>query len=43
MNPSFATQFGLNEHEKDKADDQTAAGKKVKTVLVSVTGYSWGP
>ena len=36
------TQVGLNEPEKDNAD-QTAAGKdkKVKITLVSVTGYRW--
>ena len=41
VNP-FATQVGLNEPEKDNAD-QTATGKdkKVKITLVSVTGYRW--
>ena len=36
VNPPFATQVGLNEHGKDNADDQTAAGNEGKN-CISVT------
>ena len=39
--PLFATQVGLNEHKKDNADNEIAAGSEGKIALVSLTEYSW--
>ena len=36
VNPPFTTQVGLNEHGKDNADDQTAAGSEGKN-FISIT------